>query len=144
MRDKNHLLLSSLFSFNIKKICLQSCTGVDAFQYTVTHLQKATTFSRFPTSTGRELQPPSSWTSLCVYYYVGIALQKDMTFSLPPRPRFINFQTRFSWYTTIQMKASFHQIFILNHRKLWNSNCINQQSVNLNNHITITKTLCWT
>ena len=42
------------------------------------------------------------------------------------------------------MKASFHQIFTLDPSKLWNSNCINQHSVNLNSQITVTKTLCWT
>lgn len=41
------------------------------------------------------------------------------------RPRFI----KFSYWT---------------HKKLWNWNCINQQSVNLNNQITLTRTLCWT
>jgi hypothetical protein len=51
-------LLSSLSSFINKKIFLQSCTGADSYQYAGTHLQKATTFSRFPAPTGRELQPP--------------------------------------------------------------------------------------
>ena len=81
MREKNHLLLSS---FNIRKTCLQSCTGAYSYQYTSTHLRKATTFSRSPTSIGRELQPPSSCTSRSIYQYVGADLHKSPTFTCFP------------------------------------------------------------
>ena len=77
--------------FNIKKICLQSCIGANSYQYAGTHLQKATTFSRSPAYTGRELQPPSSCTSWYVYHYIGVDLQKATTFSLPPGTKFHKF-----------------------------------------------------
>ena len=44
--------------FIIKKNFLQSCSGADSYQHAGTHLHKATTFSRSPTPTRRELQPP--------------------------------------------------------------------------------------
>ena len=58
MWEKNHMLLQSLYSFNIRKTCSQYSTGTDSYQYTSTHLQKAITFSHSPASTGRELEPP--------------------------------------------------------------------------------------
>jgi len=85
---ENHLLLLSLSSFNNRKICLQSCNGVDSYQYAGTHLQKATIFSRFPASTGRELRPPSSCIGRYVYQYVGANLHKATTFSLLPGTTF--------------------------------------------------------
>ena len=82
---------SSLSSLN-KKLLLQ-CIGVVLYQYVGCNLQRATTLSRFPTSPGRELQPPQL---LCQprYQYIGAGLLKATTFSFFQGPRFINFQTR--------------------------------------------------
>ena len=103
MREKNHLLLQSLSSFNIKKKCLQSCIGADSYQYVGTHLQKATTSSHSLGTVGSELQPPSSCTSQYVYYYIGASLQKTPLFH--QGPYFMNFQTRYSWNTTPQTEG---------------------------------------
>jgi len=91
MGEKNHLLLSSLSSFNINKNCLQSCTGADSYQYAGIYLMKATTFTCSPYSTRRELQPPSSCTSRYVYQYISADLQKATTFSLPQGTTFHKF-----------------------------------------------------
>ena len=50
-------------------------------------------------------------------------------------PRFINFQTRYSQYTTIHMKASFHLIFILDP--------LSTLKIKINHHCTTTiKYIC--
>ena len=69
--------------FNNKKIYLQSCTSAKSYQYVGNHLQKATTFSCSPATTGRELQPPSSCISIYVFQYVDANLQKATTLFLP-------------------------------------------------------------
>jgi len=88
---KNNLLLSSLSSFNNKKICLQYCIVTVSYQYAGFYLHNVTTFSRSLASSGRELQPPIYCTSLYVYYYIGGNLQKATTFFLPPRITFHKF-----------------------------------------------------
>jgi hypothetical protein len=53
---ENHLLQFVSFFFN-EKLLLQY-TGAVLYQYAGYNLQRATTLSRFPTTSGRELQPP--------------------------------------------------------------------------------------
>ena len=47
-----------------KENFLQFCIGADLYQHAGTNLQKATTFSRSPVNTTRELQPPEFNTNL--------------------------------------------------------------------------------
>ena len=49
------------------------------------------TLFHFPASTGRELQPPSSCTSIYVYQYLSVGLQKATTFTLSPGTMFHKF-----------------------------------------------------
>ena len=59
IREKTTAVVVSVFNIYYKENILQLCTGVDSYQHTGTHLQKATTFSRLLASLGRELQPPA-------------------------------------------------------------------------------------
>ena len=53
------MFLMPVFSFFNKKIQFTIfCTGAALYQYEGYNLQKATNFSHFPDSPGRELQPP--------------------------------------------------------------------------------------
>ena len=79
----------------IRKFCLQFCTGADLYQYAGFYLQKAATFSHFPATTRRELQPPSSCTSryVCLVRRRRPTEGYDLLFFFQG-PCFINFQTR--------------------------------------------------
>ena len=117
--SKNHLLLLSMSFFNNKNICLQSCTDAGI------HMQKATTFSRSPATTGRELQPPSFCTSRYVYLYVCTDLQKAMTFFLPLRTMFHKFSY---WilleHNTTIWRPCFIQFSYWTHQQHWSSKSI--------------------
>ena len=137
---KNHLLMSSLSSFNNKKVYLQSCTGAESYQYVGFYLHKVTTFSRFPASTERELQPPSSCTSQLV-----CRCQPTKNSTLPPGITFHDFSDRIVLdHITTSWRPRFIKFSHWTHQSLLNLNWIDQYLVNLNNQITDTKTLRWT
>jgi len=73
--------------------------------------RRPTTFTCSPTATGRELQPPDLITS---HYWqkASTSSLKAPTLDILQGPRFIIFQTGYSWYTSIQyeghVSSNFH------------------------------------
>jgi len=62
MWEKTTIVVVSIFNLLTIKDVYKFCTGANFSQYACIYLLKATTFTHFSTSIGRELQPPSSCT----------------------------------------------------------------------------------
>ena len=115
MWEKTIIVVVSIFNILIIKGVYKFCTSVEFFQYEGIYLLKATTFTYFPASTGRELQPPSSCTGWYVYQYVGIDLQKATTFTLSIWTTFHKFS---DWILLVHINTICRTCFI---KFSWNS-----------------------